>query len=182
MHKLSVYTVFFLAVLFCAGLCFGESAGFDHKIEIEKMSVEWRLEDNLIHVRLTGETTGWVGIGFNPSVEMKDANFIIGYVKKGKVKVTDHFGTSKRQHQKDAKVGGEKNITNITGSETNKVTEIGFSIPLNSGDSKDQIINPDTETTVLLAYGSGRDSFRSKHQFKAVLNVTLKTGQFKRIK
>jgi DOMON domain len=172
----------FIALFLSAGLCFGQSGELDHKIEVEKIAFEWKVEKELIHVRLTAETTGWVGIGFNPSVEMKDANFVIGYVKKGKVKVTDHFGVTNRQHQKDEKVGGKNNITNIAGSEKNDITEISFTIPLNSGDSKDQALVPDKDSTILLAYGLGRDSFRTKHKFKAVLNVNLKTGQFKRVK
>jgi len=182
MNKRFVSAIVFLAIFLVAGVGFGSAADYDHKIEIDKMTFEWKLDDKVIHVRLTAATTGWVGVGFNPSDEMKDANFIIGYVKKGKVKVTDHFGTSNRQHDKDEKVGGKTNVTNITGSEKKEITEIGFTIPLNSGDAKDQVINPDAETTVLLAYGSGRDSFRSKHEFKAALKVFLKTGKFTKMK
>lgn len=182
MIKRMAYAVVFLSIWFSAGLCFGAVSSYDHKIEVEKMTLEWKLDGQQIHVRLTAKTTGWVGIGFNPSTEMKDANFILGYVKKGKVKVTDHFGTSKRQHDKDKKLGGKRNVTNIDGSESKNMTEVAFTIPLNSGDAKDQVIDPEKETKVLLAYGSGRDSFRAKHQFKAALSVNLKTGQFKRVK
>ncbi|MBA4367512.1 MAG: DOMON domain-containing protein [Desulfobacterium sp.] len=182
MNKILVYMTLAFTIFLNTGECIGGTASFDHKIEVDKMSFEWKLDDKVIHIRLAAETTGWVGIGFNPSKEMKDANFIIGYVKNGKAKVMDHTGTSNRQHDADKKAGGKDNVTDITGSEQKEVTEIGFTIPLNSGDTEDQVIDPDAETTVLLACGSGRDSFRTKHEFNTVLKVFLKTGKFTKIK
>lgn len=158
------------------------AADYDHKIEVDKMSFEWKVDGKNIHIRLKAKTEGWVGVGFNPSEEMKDANFILGYVKKGKVKVTDHFGHAKRQHKSDKKGGGKKNVDNVAGKEDGGFTEISFSIPLNSGDDKDTVIEPDKETIVLLSYGAGRDSFKSKHKFKSVLSVTLATGKYKVVK
>jgi hypothetical protein len=35
---------------------------------------------------------------------------------------------------------------------------------------------------VLLAYGAGRDSFKTKHQFKTALKVNLSTGEFSELK
>jgi len=182
MNKIIPGAILLFAIFFSSNSCFGEATIFDHKIELKNMVFEWKLEKEMITIRISAKTTGWVGIGFNPTVEMKDANFIIGYVKEGKVKVTDHFGITNRQHQNDTKIGGKKNITNITGSEKNKVTEIGFTLPLNSGDPKDQVLYPDKETVVLLAHGSGRDSFRAKHQFRTSLKVNLKTGKYTKLK
>lgn len=151
---------------------------YDHKISVDKVTFEWKLDGKNINVRLQAETEGWVGIGFNPSEDMKDANFILGYVKKGSVKVTDHFGTSKRQHKADKKLDGKNDVTNAAGKEADGVTEISFTIPLDSDDAKDAVIAADKETTVLLAYGAGRDSFRSKHKFRTALKVNLTTGKY----
>jgi len=120
------------------GVCLAD--GYDHKIEAGKLTFQWKTDAENIHIKLSAKTTGWVGVGFNPSKEMKDANIILGYVKKGKVKVTDHFGTTKRQHKADKKLGGKKDITNINGKEENGITEISFTIPLDSGDAKDKPI------------------------------------------
>ena len=165
-----------------AVVCLATSEDFEHKIDLKNMEFEWKLVNDTIKVRLAAKTTGWVGIGFNPSKEMKDANFIIGYVKGGKAKVTDHYGTTNRQHQKDQKLGGERNVTEISGQEQNGITEIRFTIPLNSNDAKDQPILVDQQNTILLAHGAGRDSFRAKHEFRSKLTVDLKTGQFTIIK
>jgi hypothetical protein len=175
-------SILLLLGILSAGLCLAGSNAYDHKIAVENIVFEWRLSDESIHIRLVAKTEGWVGIGFNPSTRMKDANFIIGYVKEGNVKITDHYGTTERQHEKDTKLGGQMNITDIAGKEENGVTEISFSIPLNSEGPKDRPIWTDKDNTVLLAYGAGRDSFRAKHQFKTALKVNMSTGEFSKLK
>jgi hypothetical protein len=175
-------SIIFLLVVLSAGLCLAGSNEYDHKITVGNIVFEWKLASETIHIRLTAKTEGWVGIGFNPSKRMKDANFIIGYVKKGSVKVADHYGITERQHEKDSKLGGQMNISNIAGEEKNGVTQITFSIPLNSEDSMDRPIWTDKDNTVLLAYGAGRDSFRAKHKFRAALKVNLSTGGFSILK
>ena len=156
--------------------------GFDHKIEVENLTFEWRLAGENIRVRLSAKTKGWVGIGFNPSKEMKGANFILGYVKKGKVKISDHFGFTARQHKRDTKFGGEENLSDVRGAEGGGRTSIAFTIPLNSGDDKDKEIFINRENLVLLAHGAGRDSLKGKHKFKAALKVDLKTGAYEKLK
>jgi hypothetical protein len=175
-------SIFFLWIILSAGMCLAGSNGYDHKITVENIVFEWKLSGETIHIRLSAKTEGWVGIGFNPSKRMKDANFIIGYVEAGNVNVADHFGTTQRQHKEDTKLGGQMNITDIAGKEENGVTEITFSIPLNSDDSMDRPVWTDKETTVLLAYGAGRDSFTARHQFKTALKVHLSTGEFSVLK
>ena len=155
---------------------------YAHTIEVEKIRFDWRIEKDQLHVQLKAETEGWVGIGFNPSDKMKDADFIMGYVKKGKVKVADHFGVASTQHKEDTRIGGTSDVSNAEGSEKEGFTEIRFTIPLKTEDAKDKAITPDADTTVLLAYGSGRDSFRSRHAFRSVLTVNLSTGKFTRVK
>jgi len=178
-------TVRALAII-CFILCISgmsdAAADYDHTIDLGKISFAWAVEGDVMNVRLAAKTTGWVGIGFNPSKKMQDANFIIGYVKKGKVKIADHFGTTTLKHKADTRIGGNNDLTNIAGTEEKGVTEIAFTIPLDSGDAKDSAIGADGETVVLLAYGAGRDSFLSKHAFKAVLKVELATGTFSRVK
>ncbi len=174
MKRVFVWVV--CCAIFLLNPCISGEAKYQHKIDVENMSFQWTVKEGNLDIKLTAKTTGWVGIGFNPSKGMKDADFIIGYVKNGTAKARDDFGVSERKHSSDKKSGGVSNITNLTGSETNGTTEIAFTIPLNSGDSKDTVIKPEGETTVLLSYGAGRDSFLSKHQFKKTLNVNLTTA------
>jgi hypothetical protein len=172
-----VFSIFLTAVLVSAS-----ESDYDNKIEVETIVFEWKVDCDVIHIRLSAKTDGWVGIGFNPSEQMKDANFILGYVKDGDVNVSDHFGSADRQHEKDEKLGGTDDVTNISGKEVNGITQVCFTIPMHSKDSNDQALSADKETKVLLAYGAGRDSFRARHQFRTALNVNLKTGKFTKIK
>lgn len=153
------------------------AADYSHKITEKNMDFEWTVNGENLDVRISAKTEGWVGIGFNPSHDMRDANIIMGYVKNGEVKVSDEFGTSDTSHDKDTKLGGAENVTNISGKEEKGMTHIAFTIPLSSGDQKDRPIIVDGETVVIMAYGAGRDSFNTKHATRTMFKVNLSTGK-----
>lgn len=156
-----------------------QSGEYQHVLTVEKMTFAWSTEKGQLAVQLSAPTTGWVAVGFNPTNKMKDANIIIGYVKKGKVKILDEFGTATTQHKSDKKVGGTENVTVVGGSEENGSTTIEFSIPLDSGDAKDGVIDVNADTVVILGYGVARDSFKMKHKFRTTIVVNLGTGEKK---
>ena len=170
-----------IAILLCVPLS-ALAMDYTHKVDVDGMTFQWKVDGDNLHVSLKAKTTSWVGIGFNPTEGMKDANFILGYVKGGKVKIADHHGTTARQHAEDSKSGGENNVTNAAGKEAGGFTEISFTIPLNSGDANDAAIMPDKENVVLLAYGPGRDSFKTRHAFKTALKIDFATGKFSKLK
>lgn len=165
-----------LVFLLCGG-DYVNAQDYDHDAKVKNMSFFWKIEGSDLKVKMTGKTTGWVGIGFNPSAQMKDADFILGYVKDGKAKITDDFGDKERTHKVDEKLGGITNTTLVGGTEDGGVTTIEFSMPLNSGDKTDTVIDPAGQTVVLLAYGGKRDSFKSKHKYRTTIKVNLSTGK-----
>ena len=145
----------------------------------DKMSFHWRVDGPLLHIRLKAPAAGWLAVGFNPVRGMQGANMIIGYVKDGRVYISDEFGTGLIKHSPDEAIGGRNDVQNAFGTESNGVTEIGFSIPLNSGDAADTVIDPGGVTTVLLAYNTGMDSFRIKHNYRKAFKVNLESGAYK---
>jgi hypothetical protein len=153
------------------------AAEYDHETEVRGMNFAWKVADGNLHIKLMGRTTGWVGIGFNPSKGMQDANFILGYVDKGKVEISDDFGDTPINHQSDEEMGGTTNVTVVGGEEKGRATTLEFFIPLDSGDKYDSVLDPQGKTKVLLAFGGNRDSFRSKHRSNAVITVNLSTGE-----
>lgn len=153
-----------------------KAADYAHEVQDKNMGFAWTVDGDKLAVKLWAETDGWVGIGFNPSKMMKDADFILGYVKKGEAKIVDEFGNSDTSHKEDDKLGGTDDATLIGGTEEGGVTTIEFTIPLKSGDKNDTVIDVNGDTVVLLAYGAGRDSFRSKHKYRTALKVNLSTG------
>jgi hypothetical protein len=177
------YFFILAAILFALIInnCLAADMAYQHAITAGPITFEWTIVEENIHIKLTAKTTGWVGIGFNPTHEMKDANFIIGYVKDGVVAVKDQFGINENNHAEDVKSGGKENITDISGKEVAGVTEIVFTIPLNTGDKYDGVINPAQDTTILLAYAAGMDSFFTKHKYRTRLKVNLASGSYKEI-
>ncbi|MCI5144359.1 MAG: DOMON domain-containing protein [Candidatus Electrothrix sp. AR3] len=159
---------------------FGFAQEYDHETKVQNMSFSWKVDASELKVKLSAKTTGWVGVGFNPSSKMKDANFILGYVKKdGKVKISDEYGDSEHSHKTDKKLGGAKNVTLVDGSEKDGLTTVEFTLPLSSGEKTDTVIDPKGETVVLLAYGGARDSFKAKHTFRTAITVNLLSGEVK---
>jgi hypothetical protein len=159
-----------------------QAAQYDHEIEDNKISFAWKVDGDNLAVKVSARTTGWVGIGFNPSAKMKDANFILGYVKGGKAEIVDEVGDSDNSHTLDTRLGGTEDVTLVGGTEEGGTTTIEFVIPLKSSDKNDSAITVDGDTTVMLAYGAGRDSFKSRHQYRTALKVNLSTGASEKAK
>ena len=154
------------------------SADGYRKVSSAGIDFEWKVDGANLHVKLKAKTAGWVAVGFNPETgrTMKGANLIIGLVRAGKAEVLDHFGTMKDKHKDDDKIGGQNNISNVSGSEEKGATEVAFTIPVNSGDEKDAALSLDGDNIVLLAYGKS-DRIVLKHKFRAVLSLNLSTGE-----
>lgn len=165
-------------IIFCGAIS-AQSADYDHEVKAKSASFAWKIDGDTLHVKMSAKTKGWVAVGFNPSKKMKDANYILGYIKDGEAKVVDHFGDKATGHSSDEKLGGSSDVTLVGGSEEGGVTTIEFSIPMNSTDKYDSVLSKDGDTVVLLAYGPDRDSFKPRHKGKATKTVNLGTGAVK---
>jgi hypothetical protein len=152
---------------------------YEHEVTSGDMSFAWKIDGDTLHGKMSAPTKGWVAVGFNPSNAMKDANFILGYVKGDEVTVVDHHGIRNNAHASDEKEGGAEDVTVVGGSEEGGTTTIEFTFPLKSGDSLDGELVPDGDTILLMAYGSDRDSFRVRHTYNAEMTVNLATGATK---
>lgn len=169
-----------IAVLFVSGGAM--ASDYDHKLDVEKMDVQWRVDGEKIHFQLAAKTTGWVAIGFDPEKVMQGANIIIGAVKKGKVRIEDHYANRKRNHTSDEKLGGKNHVMDPRGKESDGVTTISFSLPLNSGEKWDKPIEPGQKSRIMIAFGADRDSFRAGHVWRGIYDVNFTTGESWKIK
>jgi hypothetical protein len=167
--------------VFSLGLVPGSTsaASYDHEITSQKMTFSWKVDGSNLNVKISAPTKGWVGIGFNPTKEMKDAKFVLGYVKEGKAIVSDDFGIGDTKHDAVENLGGKSDVTLVGGTEEADVTTVEFTLPLISTDTKGGKIDPAGETTVLLAYGPDNDSFKMRHKFRTKLSVNLTSGAYK---
>jgi len=155
---------------------------YKHSFDAVDMKVFWTVDGDKIHVKLSAPTEGWVAIGFDPEDAMQGSDIAIGAVKKGKVRIEDHYGDRKRSHSPDDKLGGENNILDPRGMEENGGTTIFFTRALAAGDKYDKAIETDKPYRIMVAYGSGRDSFRAGHKYRGVYDVNFTTGEAKKIK
>jgi hypothetical protein len=167
---------FFLLTAIVSGV---SAANYEHEVKAKKMTFSWKIDGDTLAAKISAKTKGWVGIGFNPSEKMKGADFILGYVKKGKAKIIDEYGVDKTKHSSDKKLGGTSDALLVAGTEEDGITTIEFTIPLKSADKNDTVIDVNGDTIVLLAYGPDRDSFKTKHKFRTALTVNLATGASK---
>lgn len=139
-----------------------DSEGF-YQVQSGNFTLKYKrgTADDLI-CRLSGTGTGWLAVGFDPSSQMRDANFIIGYVSGANAFIRDDFGVDNTTHEADTAIGGTSDVTLISSSEAQGTTTLEFSIPLNSGDTKDKVLSVGSTYNVIFATGSD-DDYDSYH-------------------
>lgn len=166
----AVITIFFMMALpVYAGV-------YDHEVTVRGMSFAWTVDGTTLKAKMSAKTRGWVAVGFNPSDKMQGANIIIGYVKDGVGTIADHFGDSATSHSDDTKLGGTTDVVLVDASEEGGMTTIEFTMPMDSADTYDGVLNADGDTVLLMAYGPDRDSFLPRHAYRGSKTVNLATG------
>jgi len=125
-----------------------------------------------LEAKLTGQTTGWVAVGFNPTSVMQNANFIIGYVSGTNAQIRDDWGTSNTSHASDTSLGGTSNVSLTTGTESGGSTMLHFTIPLNSGDQYDRPLAVNQSYQIILARGTA-DNYTGMHSDANYAQISL---------
>jgi len=148
-----LFVLLILLVITCNTFEGQKSSGSSavNEVTAAGVTMQWRVEGSNLAVTLTAATTGWVAVGFNPTMAMQGANIIIGEVHNNIVTIEDDFGTGPNDHNADTALGGTDNVINLGGSETNGVTEIRFKIPLDSGDPNDRPLAIGNTYKIMLA-------------------------------
>ena len=143
-------------------------------VSVEGFVLTTSVDGDELIIEMTAPTTGWLAVGFEPSMAMKDADMIIGYVADGEVFLSDDWGDGPTSHKPDTDLGGSDDVTIISGSEENGLTTITFSRPLVTGDGYDRDITPGGNSKVLLAYGrEGADDFEGYHAWAETLDIVI---------
>ncbi len=135
---------------------------------------KWKINGLRLDCKLSAATTGWIGIGFGPDGTMANAqNFIMGYVTSGNIATISDMHTSGHAAPSPDAM---QNIINPAGTESAGVTELTFTIPLDSGDSEDMVLTPNMSVWLLFAAGpNGADDFTTPHGSSGygALQITL---------
>jgi hypothetical protein len=174
-------TMIFLALLYGAALCGdtisqsaspAKAAGEFIVVSVKKFQFSYKVENDRLVGRVSYPTNGWVAVGFNPVRAMMGANFIMGCVNDGKPFVSDEFGATEFSHSPDTAHGGKYDITDGNVITANGTTTLSFSIPLNSGDDKDVVLEKGKPIKVIFAAGKKPD-LKTGHNALGKTTITL---------
>lgn len=136
--------------------------------------LQWRITSEIITFAMKAKTIGWVSIGIDPELKMKNADINLGWVtKEGNTELFDTFCTVEiGPHPPDTDQGGSDDIIAFAGKEDGNYTTIEFSRKLITGDEKDKIIPSSGKLTITVAYGAV-DEFKPRHIFRTTDIITM---------
>lgn len=142
-------------------------------IELDSgFTFRWKIDGDEIEAIISGPTTGWVSVGFNPQNRMQGGTYVIGYVQRGEVNMRHDWGHSATGHRAVTDMGGTSRLTSLGGSEEGGVTELSFRLPLDPGDRYFSPIRTGETNTVIWAFGqNGANSFTAYHAQRGTILV-----------
>lgn len=125
--------------------------------------IYWETDAQYIYIGIKAKTIGWVALGFNTTSNLKNVDYVFGWVTNSKAAVSDEFSADYHGlHQTDKSLGGTDDINDFGGQELDGYTIIEFKRALNTGDAYDANLVPGT-ISIIWAYGSS-DSINTIHQ------------------
>ena len=130
--------------------------------------LSWRIDGEIVSFAMKAKTIGWVSLGIDPEVKMKNSDIYLGWVAKdGSVALFDTYCTVEvGPHPPDTDQGGTNDILAFNGKEEGSFTTIEFSRKLDTNDLTDKIVPKTGKLTVMVAYGAV-DEFKPRHIFRA---------------
>ncbi len=138
----------------------------------ENYELWWTSDDTNIYIGMKARTQGWVAAGFDPESMMKDADIVIGYVKDGKLAISDQYSTGQfGPHKPDVEQGGTDDILASGGQSEGGFTTIEFKRKLDTGDRFDKALGKGTHK-IIWAYGSD-PQFTLKHASRGSAEIDL---------
>ncbi|MFW3146871.1 MAG: Ig-like domain-containing protein [Thermoplasmatota archaeon] len=128
------------------------------------LTVYYDFEDEMVKMAVKARAEGWISLGFDPSVAMKDADMVIGWVDdRDRVYIFDAYSTGEfGPHPPDEELGGSGDIVDFGGTESGGWTTIEWTRKANSSDLYDTNIFEGAVMDVIWAY-SDADDFDSEH-------------------
>jgi len=140
-----------------------------------EMEISWRNDGENLYMALSGETEGWLSIGFDPLEWMKDADMILTAVEDGEAIVLDEYSSGNYgPHEDDTFFGGTYDILESGGSEDEGRTVVEFRRRLDTGDEFDEALSPGQSVSIIWAMADS-DSRYMKHNVaygEAILVLT----------
>jgi hypothetical protein len=145
---------------------------YPHQVVLDAITVYYRNDAQYLYLALQAQDCSFLAFAVAPKSTMTDANFLIGSVSKGTVKVEDQFGASYHSHTLDTLLGGTNDIVASGGTQQNGITTWEAQIPLDSGDKYDIPLKPGQTVSVIVSMRSS-DNLTSPHTFHTSGVITL---------
>ena len=166
---MKIHILLFLMIPFTLFSLTGQSL-----FEKDDVSINWEVRENRLIVVMSAPTTGWLAFGTGASKIMRDANLILVWVDDdmGIAMGEDHFGTGTFAHKRDIDLDGVQNLQVLSGRQTQDDTTVSFSVPLNSQDEYDTLLERGKTYPLLLAYGKSDNTGR-KHSWAYSGTITI---------
>lgn len=138
-----------------------------------RFTVYWSNDEEYLYMALKGQTSGWVSIGFEPTIAMRDADMIFGFVSGGISTALDQYSTGDfGPHPSDEQLGGRNDLIETSGSEASGFTIIEFKRKLNTGDRYDKAFTKGQNISIIWGLGSS-DSINAPHALRGGGSIKL---------
>jgi hypothetical protein len=138
-----------------------------------RFAVYWSNDEEYLYMALKGQTSGWVSIGFEPTMAMKDADMIFGWVSGGTPTVLDVYSTGAfGPHPPDQQLGGTNDLLETGGGEANGFTIIELKRKLDAKDRYDKAFTKSQNINIIWGLGSS-DSLDSPHTTRGSDSIKL---------
>lgn len=143
----------------------------------------WTIDNGTLHLAIEARTTGWIALGLEPTVLMKDADMIIGWWNgTTDFQVVDAYSTGQTgPHPPDTEIGGSYDILTYLATQSDGWTMVELTRLVDTGDPLDRAIRADGSMTVMWAV-SDSTSFDSKHGQRGTAKVDFYTGEAEEVK
>lgn len=137
--------------------------------------LDWTVSGTSITFTLTYKGNGWAAVGFGADNKMPDTDIILCSVNFPGAKCTDRYATAKELPPID----NTQNVNIISATTSSGTQTFTFSRALNTGDTSQDFVIPNSSIFVLYAYGSGgfsnADDF-DQHTTRGSTSVNLLAG------
>ena len=157
------------------------SGEYDHKATFSggDFELHWKIAGQTALMAMVGKTSGWVAIGLQPTLMMKDADMVLGWVdSKGKPGILDcHAPEVTSVHPPDTSFSppGTNDIVEYGASQSGGTTTIEFTRLLRTGDRYDNDIPANGTLKFIWALGPD-DDINSKHMEVGYGSINITTG------
>lgn len=130
------------------------------------MDFYWSFDEENIYIGLTSPGSGWLAVGFEPTLRMRDAAIIIAHIENEELQIESHIGSAPTAHTEIE----NSYIINASGTNTSDGNIIEFSIPLNDNEL-DIELNENETYTLIFAYHNTEISFSRRHSARTSTEI-----------